>query len=166
MKIKVLEYTLQQSLTDHEKVFSSFMGYLDRFHETKDVRFYMSSNDIKHILGHVKPHASKPRKVTQEYKLRMPWLDNISKSFKIGMAASSTWFLEFRECSPKYKSQNGMYNLVDTEITDIEAIKVYYYLMGRISATESIVADGIKIFDGNATRATTLHPFYKDHAMI
>ena len=166
MKIKVLEYTLEQSMTDHEKVFSSFMGYLDRFHETKDVRFYMSSNDIKHILGHVKPHASKPRMITEEYKLRNPWLDTISKSFKIGTASASTWFVEFRDCPREYKSQNGSFNLVDTEITDVEAIKVYYYLMGRISGPESIVADGIKIYDGNATRSNQLHPFFKDHALI
>ena len=166
MKIKVLEFTLEADLTDHEKVFSCFMGYLNKCHETKDVRFYMSSHDIKHILGHIKPHASKTRKITEEYKLRNPWLDNISKAFKIGMASSSTWFLEFRECPPEYKSQNGSMNIVDTEITDIEAIKVYYYLMGRLSSPESIVADGIKIYDGNSTRATQLHPFFKDHALI
>jgi hypothetical protein len=166
MKIKVLEYTLEAELTDYEKVFSCFMAYLNRFHETKDVRFYMSSNDIKHILGHTKPHASKTRKITEEYKLRNPWLDNISKAFKLGMASSSTWFLEFRECPPEYKSQNGMWNIVDAEITDVEAIKVYYYLMGRLSATESIVSNGIKIFDGNATTSSTLHPFFKDHALI
>jgi hypothetical protein len=166
MKIKVLEYTLESTLTDHEKVFINFMAYLNRFHETKGVRFYMSSHDIKHILGHIKPHASKTRKITEEYKLRNPWLDTLSKSFKIGMASSSTWFIEFRDCPAEYKSQNGMYNIVETEITDAEAIKVYYYLMGRLSAPESVVSKGIKIYDGNATTSSTLHPFFKDYALI
>ena len=166
MKIKVLEYTLEDDLTDHEKVFSCFMAYMQGNHESKNVRYYMYSDDIKHILGHIKPHLSQPRTVAQEYKLHKGLLDNIQKSFKIGMVNDATWTVEFIQPDDKYKAGNGKMNIVETDIQDIEAIKVYYYLMGRLSGTETILNDGIEMREGNSAKTTVLHSFFKNHAMI
>ena len=173
MKIKMLATGSQYNLNDYEKLFFFFMGFLQNKRATKDVRFYMYSDDIKHILGLVKPHKSKPIMVAEELKLtNHPIFKNIKKVFRIGVVNTHQWFIQYRRDinTDKYISNNGHWKIVETEITDINVIKLYYYLVGRLSGTEDIVDDNVEIKESSINMtpllSQVLHPFFREHFMI
>ena len=168
MKIKVPAYTLEHNMTDNEKVFCAFMGFISSNYSVNHVRYFMYSDDIKHILAHTKEHKSKNRVSTLDYK-NQNWtkeLDTIREVFNIGFINSHTWSVEFKTAEPKYISRNGKYILKETDIEDLNAIKCYYYLVGRLSGTEQIIDDGVKIETKYTHQTTVLHRCFEDHFMI
>ena len=168
MTIKVPAYVLKHNLTDHELVFSSFMGYLGR-RGAKHFRFYMYSDDIKHLLGHVKKHKSLDEMVAEEYRehgaMSDEYLENIKKVFHIGMPSYHKWSVSFN-CPDDQWNTNGSLPFADVEITNIEAIKVYYYMIGRVSGNNIISDEPIKFDDGTARHTTVLAKFFREHFMI
>ena len=168
MNIKVPAYALKHNLTDHELVFCSFMGYLGR-RGAKNVRFYMYSDDIKHLLGHVKPHKSLNEMVAEEYReqgaMSVAYLEGITKVFKIGMPSYHTWSVDFNMPETEW-NRNGSIPYADAKITDIEAIKIYYYMVGRVSGND-IFSDKPLYFEEETSRHTTvLAKFFREHVMI
>ena len=168
MKIKVPAFTLQEELTDNEKVFCAFIAYLSVNYSMNDIRYFMYADDIKHILGHTHKHKSKNRVVSSDYK-NQNWsneLGTIRKLFKIGFINTQTYAVEVRKPDDKYLARNGKYILKETFIKDINAIKCYYYLVGRLSGTEEIVNDGVKIEDKYTHQTTVLERCFQDNFMI
>ena len=168
MKIKVPAYTLEHDMTDNEKVFCALMAFISSNYSVNHVRYFMYADDIKHILGHTKKHKSKDRLVTLEYK-NQNWgeqLNTIRKLFKIGFISTQTWSVEFRRAKPEYISRNGKYILEENDIKDLDAIKVYYYLVGRLSGTEEIINEGMEISDKYTHETTVLHKCFNDNFML
>ena len=54
-------------------------------------------------------------------------LDTISKIFRIAFFTTQIWGVEFIDPGFEYKARNGQLLQSETEITDIEVIKLYYY---------------------------------------
>lgn len=168
MKIKVPEYVLKHDLTDQELVFCSFMGYLGR-RGAKNVRFYMYSDDIKHILGHVKMQARLPKKTAVEYSAHGGEsggeLTSIKKVFRIGMVSYHTWSVEFQAPALAW-NQNGSIKYDEVEINDLDAIKIYYYIVGRISGNDIMEEGEPVLSDKTTNKSTVLAPFFKYNFMI
>tara|TARA_R110000822_G_scaffold301033_1_gene424659 strand:- start:1338 stop:1844 length:507 start_codon:yes stop_codon:yes gene_type:complete len=168
MKIKVPTYVLEHELTDHEKLFCGVMTFFASTEGWVKARYYMYSNDVKHILGHTRPHKKFPRLSAEEYKSNEygSQLNNIEKLFRIGFFTTQRWGIEFIDPGFQYKAANGQLLQSEIEITDIEVIKLYYYIMGRMSGTESIINKGISIESEADVSTRALHRFFEDHAMI
>lgn len=169
MKIKVPEYVLKYNLTDHELVFCSFMGWAGR-RGAKKVRWYMYSDDIKHILGHVKEHKSFNKLSASEYNAAtspeaMEKLKNIKQVFNIGMLGFHTYTVDFNAPEDAW-NKNGSIRYTEVEINSLDAIKIYYYLVGRISSNEELIQDGTKIENEHARKTTVLAKFFDEHFMI
>lgn len=170
MKIKVPEYVLKHDLTDHELVFCSFMGWAGR-RGAKNVRWYMHSDDIKHMLGHVVAGKSPNRKTSIEY--HQPdapntnvLLEGIRKVFTIGMPSYHTFTVDFNAPDDAW-NRNGSIRYAETEINSLEAIKIYYYIIGRISGSDDLIQDGAKFHPVQSTRkSTVVEKFFQEHFMI
>ena len=168
MKIKVPTYVLKHKLTDNEKLFCALMTFFASTEGWVKARYYIYSNDIKHILGHVRPHPRLNRLSAEEYRgiEYGSQLDTIEKIFRIGFFTTQIWGVEFIDPGFEYKAANGQLLQSETDIEDIEVIKLYYYLIGRLSGTESIINKGISIKDDINTDARALHRFFEDHFML
>ena len=170
MKIKVPTYCTANNLTDHELVFCNLMLFLAVSSGWKGYRYYMWSDDIKHILGITIPHPSRSAITAISLSNIAPQFTRLKKLFKIGTFNNPQWFVQFPDSLPdEMIAANGHLLKTEVEITDMEAIKVYYYLAGRLSGTEQIINSDIKRIDPDLAtpiKSSVLHSFYKDHMMI
>ena len=126
--------------------------------------------DVKHMLGHVKPHPSENKMSIIEYKYQTQacedYLKNISKVFRIGMVDYYTWGIEF-DMPDEYWYKNGHIIFDEAEITDIEAIKIYYYLAGRCSDNNIFTDTEERIIPNSlAKRSSKIDVFFRDHFML
>lgn len=136
MKIKVPKYVLQYNLDDRELVFACFIGYVAK-KEHKNVVFNMWADDAKHILGYTVPHPSRPRMSGKPIRIPAVISQELQKVFRIGILNQSTWRISVIEHEGA-THQNGSLIFEDVEITDTEALHIYYYLAGRASADNII----------------------------
>ena len=170
MKITVPTYVTQQQLTDRELVFCNLMLFFAVQSGWKHYRYYMWSDDIKHILGITVPHKSRRAVTSSSISNIAPEFSGLKKVFQLGTFNNPQWFVQFPEfiCN-EYTARNGALLKTEVEITDIEAIKVYYYLAGRLSGTETIVDTGRNEIDpreATPDKSSVLHRFYREHLMI
>ena len=172
MKIKVPTYTLGYGLTDHELVFANLMLFFanDASGAFKGYRYYMRSDDIKHILGITYLQDKRNEMSAKALSNLAPEFDSIKRVFRLGAINFSQWFVQFPDNIPaEYISRNGRLMHTDIELKDLEAIKLYFYLAGRLSGTESIISESIKILDekeATARVSSVMHPFFKEHTLI
>lgn len=164
MKIQVPAYALRYNLNDYELLFCNFMAYLSKDVKYKDARYYMYADDIKHMLGYVVKHPSK-NKMVPDTRRTHDALGIITKVFKFGIINDCTYTVEFIK-RPEYEYRNGALKLVDVEITEVEVMKLYYYLVGRLTS-EDIIDDNTTI--DRVKKSWTdyaLKPFFREHFMI
>ena len=170
MKIKVPTYCTAHNLTDRELVFANLMLFFAVQSGWKNYRYYMWSDDIKHILGITTNHPRRQALTSLSITNIAPQFDMLKKVFRIGSFNHPQWFVQFPDYLPDDMSAaNGALLKTEVEITDIEAIKVYYYLAGRLSGTETIIDKGrnqIDPRDATPDKSSVLHRFYREHLMI
>ncbi len=164
MKIQVPAYALKYNLNDYELLFCNFMAYLAKDVKYKDARYYMYADDIKHMLGYVVKDPSKNRMVP-DCRRTHDALGIITRVFKFGIINESTFTVEFIR-RPEYNARNGHLNLEEVEITNLEVIKLYYYLVGRLTASD-IIDDNVTIERRKKSWTDyALKPFFREHFMI
>ena len=170
MKIKVPTYCAAHNLTDRELVFANLMLFIAVQSGWKDYRYYMWSDDIKHILGITTNHPRRQALTSLSITNIAPEFSGLKKVFQLGTFNNPQWFVQFPNFLPDdMTAANGSLLKTEVEITDIEAIKVYYYLAGRLSGTETIIDTGrneIEPRDATPDKSSVLHRFYREHLMI
>lgn len=111
--------------TDNEKVLMSLFFHFYSLDGIRDTTYFVHSKDIRHILGILK--AANPSK----------YLDNIRRVLRIGLLSWDVWSIQLMYDNDS-KSSNGRLLSYEDTITDLEAIKTFSYLAGRVSAPDII----------------------------
>lgn len=171
MIIKVPTHVLNENLTDRELVFSALMLFLSRS-EGKKWSFNFFSEDVKTILGHFKenPGTMKRKDAVKEYALNgiSDNIGNMAKLFKIGVKNYHTWNVSFPKDLPEdCMYGNGWIKESKVSISDQYAVKVYCYLVGRVSNGTIVSQSEPKLYDKDDRKTKALHPFfYGDFSLI
>jgi len=164
MKIKVPAYALDYNLNDYELLFSCFMAFIAKEYGYKNIRYYMYADDVKHLLGFIDKNPTRNVMVPDGRHTHKSF-GTITDVFRFGFITQDTFTVEFIR-RPEYEFRNGQIMIEEAEITDFEVIKLYYYMIGRLTA-EDIVDDEVKISRKKASwMDTAIKPFFREHFML
>jgi len=125
MTIYVPKYTENYNLNDHQKVFLAFLVFLER-EAGHDKEFMFYSTDVKRITGsEAVPHIGRNQAMVE-----------LLKVINISTYNSHNWGISFKqELKTLVKHGEACGNLLQcsTEITDESAIRIFFYLMGKVT---------------------------------
>ena len=164
MKIKVPAKALEYNLNEFELLFSCFMAFIAKEYGYKDIRYYMYADDVKHILGAVYKHPTR-RMMVPEQSRSHEQLGNLTKLFRFGILSQTTYTVEFIKDSD-YEFRNGQLKLEEVEIEDIEVIKRYYYLIGRLTSEDLVDKEAIIDRPKSSWLDKAVKPFFREYFMI
>ena len=164
MKIKVPAKALKYDLNEYELLFTCFMAFIVKEYGYKDTRYYMYADDIKHILGQVYKHPSRRMMVPAQSRGHEAF-GKLTKLFNFGILTQTTYTVEFIR-DTEYEHRNGSLKLSEVEINDIEVIKRYYYLIGRVTSEDLVDTNTIIDRRKNAWTDKAVKPFFREYFMI
>jgi hypothetical protein len=124
MKIKVPYLASINNLNDRELVFAHFIYYQLRKHG-KATNFYMYGSDVRRLLN--KPTA------TGDHVDSI--LERLRKVFKIGSLNLTTFRISFID-NKETVATNGSIRVEEVTIENLDAIKIYFYLIGRVTGMD------------------------------
>lgn len=136
MQINVPEYTNAFDLNDDEKVLLSLVSYLQLKSKLfKPVTFVMHSYDVKRILNilPVRNHSL--------------YIERVRKVLRIGMVSEGKWTVSLKVPDSGFH-QYGRVISGKTEITNLESIKRYAFVAGRLQ-DPSLMEDFTHFAQGN-----------------
>ena len=132
MKIPVPQYVLKHDdWTDREMVLLSLLLYFYSIDYKLGVTYYMHSADIKRMVDAM--NVTGPAGFDK-------YLDRLRRVLKIGMLSWDVWSVQFNPERHEL-SRNGRVERTLYDIQDVQAIGLFYYLAGRLTAPDIIKSD-------------------------
>ena len=136
MKIFIPKYCEPYDLNDYQKVFLAFLLFLERS-EGHETEFMFYSTDVKRITGsEAVPH------VGRIYN-RNKSMDELLKVININTYCSYNWGISFNQelkTTVTTGEMKGALLQQEVEITDENAIRIMFYLMGKATGG-NIISD-------------------------
>jgi len=150
MKIPVPEYVLKHDKwNDRDMVLFSLLFYFYSLDNRLGIRYYMQSVDVKRILDCLQ--SAGPQNHIQKFR----------SVLRVGIASWDVWTFEFNP-KPEDKTRNGRIEKAYYDIQDTEAIGLFYYLAGRLTAP-GIITDDEVTYDNVAPRGRKIGMVMNDY---
>ena len=140
MKITVPLLAKEYKLNDREMVFAHMIFYqLKKW--GKNTVFYMHGDDVRRLLD--KSGAS----------VGDGHLEGIRKVLRVAVLDRMTFRIGYLHDRRQISQGNGAMLPCTVEINDINAIKLYYYILGRVTGSDITTEtdDNFKFFEGENT---------------
>lgn len=151
MKIVVPSYCLEEAnLNDHQKVFMAFMFALERKTDNK-TEYIFRSTDVKKICYNYSLSFEKPNRELAE----------LLKVIDIAAYDNYNWGISFnqhKKILATVGSNKGLLIEGITEITNERAIKIWFYLIGRLS-DRGLISDNEHPFPHKMKQTTVMPNF-------